>query len=155
MVTGTISLFDTDALVLVDSGATHSFISRKFIERVRIKMRPTECSMVVSLPMGDSLIANRVYVRTPPRAQPLVVSPLTGIVLASPSCLFLASVRARTQDHRDIIEMGSTLTTNWATSSVGSESAPYFNDVLVVLGSSSHEGEKKARGTCQNNTCEW
>ena len=32
VVTGTISLFDTDAHVLVDSGATHSFISREFIE---------------------------------------------------------------------------------------------------------------------------
>ena len=61
VVTGTISLFDTDAHVLVDSGATHSFISREFIERVGIEMRPTECSMVVSLPTGDSLIANRVY----------------------------------------------------------------------------------------------
>ena len=61
VVTGTISLFDIDAHVLVDSGATHSFISREFIERVGIEMRPTECSMVVSLPTGDSLIANRVY----------------------------------------------------------------------------------------------
>ena len=61
VVTGTISLFDINAHVLVDSGATHSFISREFIERVGIEMRPTECSMVVSLPTGDSLIANRVY----------------------------------------------------------------------------------------------
>ena len=61
VVTGTISLFDTDAHVLVDSGATHSFISREFIERVGIEMKPTECSMVVSLPTGDSRIANRVY----------------------------------------------------------------------------------------------
>ena len=61
VVIGTISLFDIDPHVLVDSGATHSFISREFIERVRIEMRPTECSMVVSLPTGDSLIANRVY----------------------------------------------------------------------------------------------
>ena len=61
VVTGTISLFDNDAHVLVDSEATHSFISREFIERVGIKMRPTECSMVVSLPIGDSLITNRVY----------------------------------------------------------------------------------------------
>ena len=61
VVTGTISLFDTDAHVLVDSGATHSFISQEFIERVGIEMRPTECSMVVSLPTSDSLITNRVY----------------------------------------------------------------------------------------------
>ena len=64
VVTGTISLFDTDAHVLVDSGATHSFISQEFIERVRIEMRPTECSMIVSLPTGNSLIANRVYKRS-------------------------------------------------------------------------------------------
>ena len=61
VVTGTIALFDTDAHVLVDSGTTHSFISREFIERVGIEMRPTECSMIVSLPTGNSLIANRVY----------------------------------------------------------------------------------------------
>ena len=61
VITGTISLFDTDAHVLVDSGATHYFISREFIERVGIELRLTECSMVVSLPTGDSLIANKVY----------------------------------------------------------------------------------------------
>ena len=61
VVRGTISLFDTDAHVLVDTGATHSFIYWEFIERVGIEMRPTECCMVVSLPTGDSLIANRVY----------------------------------------------------------------------------------------------
>ena len=60
VVTGTIALFDTDAHVLVDSGATHSFISRE-IERVGIEMRLTECSMIVSLPTGNLLIANRVY----------------------------------------------------------------------------------------------
>ena len=31
--------------------------------------------------------------------------------------------------------------------SVGSESAPHFNDVPVVLGSSSHGGERKWQGT--------
>ena len=61
VVTGTISLFDIDAHVLVVSEATHSFISWEFIKRVGIEMRLTERSMVVSLPTGDSLIANRVY----------------------------------------------------------------------------------------------
>ena len=50
VVTGTIYLFDTDAHVLVNSGATHYFISREFIERVGIEMKLTKCSMVVSLP---------------------------------------------------------------------------------------------------------
>ena len=39
--------------------------------------------------------------------------------------------------------------------SVGSESAPHFNDVPVVLGSSCHGGERKRQGTCHNSTCEW
>ena len=64
VVISSISLFDTDAHVLVDSEATHSFISREFIERVGREMRPTECCMVVSLPTGNSLIANRVYRRS-------------------------------------------------------------------------------------------
>ena len=54
VVTGTISLFDTDAHVLVDPGATHSFISREFIDRVGIELSPTKCSMVVSLPTSGS-----------------------------------------------------------------------------------------------------
>ena len=36
-----------------------------------------------------------------------------------------------------------------------SERAPHFNDVPVVLGSSSHGGERKRQGTCHNSTCEW
>lgn len=42
VVTGIISLFDTDAYVLVDPRATHSFIAREFIDRVGIELRPTE-----------------------------------------------------------------------------------------------------------------
>ena len=59
--TGTILVFDRDAYVLIDPGATHSFISAKFIAQVNIEIQPIDCSMVVSLPTGDSLIADRVY----------------------------------------------------------------------------------------------
>ena len=55
VVTSTISLFDTDAHVLVDSGATHSFISREFIERVGIEMRPLGCPLE-AYPLEDSLV---------------------------------------------------------------------------------------------------
>ena len=59
--TGTIQVCDSDANVLIDPGATHSFISVKFIAQVNIEIQPIDCSMVVSLPTGDSLIADRVY----------------------------------------------------------------------------------------------
>ena len=53
--------FYRDAYVLIDPGATHSFISVKFITQVNIEIQPIDCSMVVSLPTEDSLIADRVY----------------------------------------------------------------------------------------------
>ena len=62
VMTGTIQVFDRDAYVLIDPGATHSFISAKFIAQVNIEIQPIDCSMVVSLPIGDSLIADRVYI---------------------------------------------------------------------------------------------
>ena len=61
VMTGTIQVFDSDAYVLIDPDATHSFISAKFIAQVNIEIQPIDCSMVVSLPTGDLLIADRVY----------------------------------------------------------------------------------------------
>ena len=61
VMTGTIQVFESDAYVLIDPGATHSFISAKFIAQVNIEIQPIDCSMVVSLPTGDSLIADIVY----------------------------------------------------------------------------------------------
>ena len=58
---GIIQVFDRDAYVLIDPGTTHSFIYAKFIAQVNIEIQPIDYSMVVSLPIGDSLIANRVY----------------------------------------------------------------------------------------------
>ena len=59
--TGTTQVFDRDVYVLIDPGATHLFISAKFITQVNIEIPPIDCSMVVSLPTGDSLIVDRVY----------------------------------------------------------------------------------------------
>ena len=61
VMTCTIQVFESDAYVLIDPGATHSFISAKFIAQVNIEIQPIDCSMVVSLPTGDSLISDRVY----------------------------------------------------------------------------------------------
>ena len=61
VMTSTIQVFDSDAYVLIDPGATHWFIFTKFIAQVNIEIQPIDCSMVVSLPTEDALIADRVY----------------------------------------------------------------------------------------------
>ena len=52
------------------------------------------------------------------------------------------------------IEMGSTLTTNWAISSVGSESAPHFNMSLWSWVRALTEAKEKGMGHAPI-TCEW
>ena len=59
VVTGMILVFDCDAHILIDHGATHSFIFMGFISNV--KSQPIDCSIVVSLPTGDSRLAESVY----------------------------------------------------------------------------------------------
>ena len=59
--TGLISVFDRDAHILIDHEATHSFISMGFISNVNVESQPIDCSIVVSLPTGDSRLAESVY----------------------------------------------------------------------------------------------
>ena len=59
--TGIISVFDCDAHILIDPGATHYFISMGFISKVNVESQPIDYSIVVSLPTGDSWIAESVY----------------------------------------------------------------------------------------------
>ena len=61
VVTGTISVFGRDAYILIDPGATHSFISTGFISNVNVESQLIDCSIVVSLPTGDSQITKSVY----------------------------------------------------------------------------------------------
>ena len=61
VVTGMILVFDRDAYILIDPGATHSFISMGFISNVNVESQPIDCSIVVSLPTGDSRLAESVY----------------------------------------------------------------------------------------------
>ena len=61
VVTSMILVFGRDAHILIDPGATHSFISMEFISKVNVKSQPIDCSIVVSLPKGDSRIAESVY----------------------------------------------------------------------------------------------
>ena len=61
VVTGIISVFDRDAHILIDPGATHSFISMRFISNVNVESQPIDCNILVSLSTGDSRIAESVY----------------------------------------------------------------------------------------------
>ena len=56
-----ISVFDRDAHILIDPGATHSFISIGFISNVNVESQPIDCSIVLSFPTGDSRLAESVY----------------------------------------------------------------------------------------------
>ena len=61
VVTCMILVFDRDAHILIDPGATHSFISMGFISNVNVESQPIDCSKVVSLPTGDSRLVESVY----------------------------------------------------------------------------------------------
>ena len=49
VMTRTIQVLSSDAYVLIDLGAAHSFIYEKFIAQVNIEIQPIDCSLVVSL----------------------------------------------------------------------------------------------------------
>ena len=53
--TGTLSIFGDDARVLIDPGATHSFISRGYVARVGMTPFPLGCGLEIATPTGESL----------------------------------------------------------------------------------------------------
>ena len=59
--TGIISVFGRDAHILIDHGATHSFIFTGFISNVNVESEHIDCSIVASLPIVDSRITKSVY----------------------------------------------------------------------------------------------
>ena len=61
VVTDMILVLDRDAHILIDPRATHYFISKGFISNVNVESQPIDCSIVVSLPTGDSRLAESVY----------------------------------------------------------------------------------------------
>ena len=64
VVTSIISVLGHDAHILIDPGATHSFISTSFISNVNVVSQPIDCNIVVSLPIRDSRIAKSVYLNS-------------------------------------------------------------------------------------------
>ena len=55
VVTGTLSIFGDGARVLIDPRATHSFISREYVARVRMTPVPLGCGLEIATPTGESL----------------------------------------------------------------------------------------------------
>ena len=55
MVEGTISIFGHSTRVLMDSGATHNFVSENFACTLGQSLQPLESDMVVATPSGDEL----------------------------------------------------------------------------------------------------
>jgi hypothetical protein len=53
VVIGTFFINDTSAVVLFDSGASHSFISTAYVEKHNLPIALLRCQMIVSSPGGD------------------------------------------------------------------------------------------------------
>jgi hypothetical protein len=53
VVIGTFFVNDTSTVVLLDSGASHSFISAAYVEKHNLPIALLRCQMIVSSPGGD------------------------------------------------------------------------------------------------------
>ena len=58
--TGALSILGDDARVLINPGATHSFISREYVARVETTPVPLGCSLEIATPTGESLWPNKM-----------------------------------------------------------------------------------------------
>ncbi|XP_038977887.1 uncharacterized protein LOC108511168 [Phoenix dactylifera] len=62
VVTGMIKVSSTNAYVLIDPGATHSFVSVDFVRRNNTMIcMPLETEFCVSIPSGDVILVNSIY----------------------------------------------------------------------------------------------
>ncbi|KAL5828810.1 hypothetical protein ACOSQ3_018278 [Xanthoceras sorbifolium] len=61
VITGTISIFDITAIALIDPGSTHSYICDAMLRNRNLKTESTDYEIVVSNPLGHSVIVNRGY----------------------------------------------------------------------------------------------
>ena len=55
VVTGTLYIFGDDVRVLIEPGATHSFISRQYVARVGMTPVPLGCGLEIATPTEESL----------------------------------------------------------------------------------------------------
>jgi hypothetical protein len=75
VVIGMFFINDTSAVVLFDSGASHSFISAAYVEKHNLPIALLRCQMVVSSPGGD-MPARQLCLKVNLKISPLI-SPLT------------------------------------------------------------------------------
>uniref|UniRef100_UPI001C3D73DE reverse transcriptase family protein n=1 Tax=Picosynechococcus sp. (strain ATCC 27264 / PCC 7002 / PR-6) TaxID=32049 RepID=UPI001C3D73DE len=61
VVTGTLSICNISAHVLIDPGATHSFIAKMFALKINSTLEPLPEELSVYTPVGDVLVASEVY----------------------------------------------------------------------------------------------
>ncbi|XP_073153611.1 uncharacterized protein [Henckelia pumila] len=62
MIAGTCNLCGFLAYVLIDTGASHSFISTRFAKKYRLPYVPLDVLLVVSTPMGNEVLTKRLVV---------------------------------------------------------------------------------------------
>jgi hypothetical protein len=65
VVIGILPLFIDNAVILFDSGVTHSFISGKYARRFYINLEPMEVGVVVSTLVGKSVICRKIVLGCP------------------------------------------------------------------------------------------
>ncbi|KAL5855345.1 hypothetical protein ACOSQ4_005147 [Xanthoceras sorbifolium] len=69
VITGMVSIFDLTVTALIDPGSTHSYICDAMIRDRYLKTESTEFDVIVSSPLGHSVIVNRVSRYCPIRIQ--------------------------------------------------------------------------------------
>ncbi|XP_073121680.1 uncharacterized protein [Henckelia pumila] len=62
MIVGTFSMCGFPACILIDTGASHSFISAQFVKKFRIMYVPLDVLLVVSTPICQEVLAKRIVV---------------------------------------------------------------------------------------------
>ena len=60
-VLGTLSIFDHDAHVLIDTGAQRSFVSETFAQYSNCELSPLEEELLIRTPLGENLGRTMVY----------------------------------------------------------------------------------------------
>ncbi|KAL5751698.1 hypothetical protein ACOSQ2_022205 [Xanthoceras sorbifolium] len=61
VIAGKISIFDTTAIALIDPGSTHSYICDALLKQRNLKTEPIEYDVLVSNPIGQSVVVDCVY----------------------------------------------------------------------------------------------